>query len=367
MIIHRAFIRETLHTGGLVSLVLLAIFLPLRLLGFLRQAAEGDIPLGGVLLLLALKTITYLDILVPLGLYAGVLLALARWIRDNELTVINASGVGMAQFLKPAFALFALVGALTALFSLYLSPLAAEASRAVTHELRQRADLLGVVPGVFTETRNRNSVYFIERYDRQSGEFRNIFIYDRGGNSVDGSEDRVVVAANGRKVTDKNGGDDFLLLQNGARYRATAGADEYAVLDFDAYRLRLTERPRTDYSLPLKALPTRELLRENHAAAIGELHWRLAKVVMPAVLLIFALAFSALTYRKSRIGSLLPALLVYFAYSNLLGVGVAMIRRGVADPHLTLWLIHLLFLALALYWLRRRHFNRPLLLPQRLA
>ncbi len=357
MIIHRAFIREVLQACGVVSAVLLSVFLTVRLMGFLRQAAEGDIPPGSVLLLLLLKTITYLDILAPLVLYIATLLVMGRWIRDNELTVISACGIGMTQFLKPALTLFAVVGAIAALFSFYLSPLSAEASRALTQELRQRADILGVIPGVFTETRDGKRVYFIESYDRESGDFRNLFVYDGGA----ATEDSVVVADVGRKIVDEKTGADFLVLENGTRYRGAAGVAEYAVLDFGIYRLRLEQRPRGDYTLPVKAMPTLSLLNENHAAAIGEFHWRIAKVIMLPVLMIFALAFSSITYRKNRFPGMLPALLVYFAYSNVLGFGVALIRRGVVEPHLALWVVHLVFFGLALCLLRRRNLNKRLL------
>ncbi len=371
MIIHRAFIREALHTCGAVSVILLAIFLAARLMGFLRQAVEGDIPANSVLLLLLLKTITYLDILAPLALYVSTLLVMGRWIRDNELTVISACGIGMYSFLKPALALFVLVGALAALFSLYLSPLSAEAARARVQELRQRADVAGIAPGVFNEIRN-GGVYFVEAHDREAGAFRNLFVYAGGGGGTEGEGEgeggagvEVVVAETGHTRVDEKTNDDFLVLKNGARYRAAAGAAEYRTLDFQTYRLRLTQQQRGDDDLPVKAMPTLSLLGQTgqagHAAAIGEFHWRLSKVAMLPVLLVFALAFSSITYRKNRFPGMLSALLVYFAYSNALAVGVALIGRGLAHPHWTLWAVHLLFLGFAVALLRRRNRNQPLL------
>ena len=363
MIIHRAFIREVLHTCGAVSVILLAIFVVARLMGFLGQAVEGDIPANSVLLLLLLKTITYLDLLAPLVLYSSTLLVMGRWIRDNELTVISACGIGIKQFLGPAMVLFAVVGALAALFSLYLSPLSVEASRAIVHELRQRADVSAVIPGVFNEIRGSNSVYFVESYDADDGDFRNIFIYAGGG-----AEAEMVVADVGHIVVDEKTGDDFLVLKNGSRYRATAGAAEYAVLDFETYGLRLKQRTGRGDKLPLKATPTLSLLGaegERAAAsaigAIAEFHWRLSKVVMLPVLMVFALAFSSITYRKSRFPGMLSALLVYFAYANILGFGVALIRRGAVHPHLALWVVHLIFLGFAVFLLHRRSLNKPLL------
>lgn len=354
MIIHRAFTREVLHTCGAVSVILLSIFLVTRLIGFLQQVAEGDLPIGSVFLLLLLKMITYLDILAPLTLYISTLLVMGRWIRDNELTVINACGIGMNQFLKPAMTLFAIVGAMAALFSLYLSPLSIEASRSIAYELRQHATA-SIAPGVFIEATD-DSVYFVESYDAETKYFGNLFIYNR---EVDAEQ--VVVADVGYRTLDGDDGDEFLVLENGSRYRGNAGAVEYDVLNFETYRRRLKQRVGGGYTLPLKAMPTWALLGENSAAAFGELHWRIAKVIMLPILMIFALSFSSIAYRKTRFPGMLSALLVYFAYSNALGFGVALIRRGVANPHLMLWMIHLLFLATAIYLLHRRNLNQRLL------
>lgn len=356
MIIHRAFVREVLQTCGLVSVILLGIFLLGRLMEFLRQAAEGDIPANSVLLLLLLKLITYLDILAPLVLYISTLLVLGRWIRDNELTVISACGMGMNQLLKPALTLSTLIGGMTALFALYLSPLSAEAARVVSEEIRNRAELAGVVAGVFTPMRDGRGVYFVEKYDSQNGAFGGIFVHHGSGGGED-AEDEVVVAESGYRSVDEKTDADFLILKNGSRYRGTAGAAEYGVLDFETYGLRIEPRNSAARELPLDARPT-WVLPTGDAAAVGEFHWRVSKVVLLPILLVFALAFSALTYRRSRFPGMLPALLTYFVYTNFLGLGVVLIRRGIGHPHLTLWAIHLLFLGCALYLLHRR--NRPL-------
>lgn len=362
MILHRAFIRESLHACAVVSVILLAVFLVVRGLGFLRQAVEGDIPAAGVALLLALKTITYLDIILPLALYIGVLAVLGRWLRDNEMTVIAACGIGAARLLRPASWLFAVIGGVASLFSLYLSPLAAEAARAVVQEARSRADIAGAQPGVFTAGRGGDSVYFIERHEpagggASAGQFRNLFIYHRGP-APDGGQDGVVVARHGRLVADA-AGRDFLVLENGSRYVGAAGDASHARLDFETYGLRLTSRARAGRR-PVDARSTAALWGDDSAAAVGELHWRFSKAAMLAALLVFALAFCAAgARRKNRFPGMLAALLVYFAYSNLLGLSAAWVSRGAASPA-ALWGVHGVFLIAALYWLRRRHLAQPL-------
>ena len=356
MIIHRAFIREVLQTSSAVIAILFSIFLITRIVDFLRQAAEGDIPINSVFLLVMLKMITYLDILVPLVLYISILLVMGRWVRDNELTVISACGIGMRQFVRPMLVLFAVVGTMVALFSMYLSPLSAEITHGKEYEYRNRTDISGILPGVFTETRGGTGVYFVERYDAETDTFRDIFVYN--GND---DEEGVVMARTGFRTVDQESNDDFLILKNGAQTRGAAGAAEYGVMEFETYALRLKKRAYHDFALPVKAMPTRQLLEQDHRTAVGELHWRVSKVAMLPVLMIFALSFSSITYRKARFPGMMAALLVYFVYSNMLGFAVAMIRKGAVNPHVGLWVVHAVFLTLALYFFFRREKNKRLL------
>ncbi len=356
MIIHRAFIREVLQTCAAVTTILFSIFFITRLVGFLNEAAQGDIPMNRVFLLLTLKMMTYLDIIVPLVIYISILLVMGRWIRDNELTVINACGIGMQQFIRPVMILFAIVGTIVAAFSLYISPLSAEVFQSVKQEYQNRSEATGIIHGVFTETRTGTGVYFVESHDRATDTFLKIFIYGR-----DGGEDSVVLAASGYKTVDSQTNDDFLVLKNGSEYRGNAGSPEYAVMDFATYGVRLKQRAVRNTTLPVKARPTLTLLDESSKTTIGELHWRISKIIMLPILMLLALSFSSVTYRKSRFPGMLTALLVYFAYSNVLGLFVALIRRGAVNPHFALWLVHMAFLCLAIYFFRRRCNNLTLI------
>lgn len=349
MIIHRAFVREVLQTCAAVTAILFSIFLVTRLIGFLSQAAQGDIAIDSVFLLLALKMLGYLDIIIALVIYISILLVMGRWIRDNELTVISACGIGMKQFIRPIMILFAIVGAMVAAFSLYISPLASEVVRSIEYEYRNRSATSGIIAGVFTEIRGRRGVYFVETHDPATDTFEKIFVYRSGD-----KEDSVVLAARGYKTVESATNGDFLVLQNGSKYRGRAGAPQHVVVSFETYAVRLKQSAGGRPSLPIKAIPTLKLLADHNKAAIGELHWRISKVIMLPILMLFALSFSSLTYRKNRFPGMVTALLVYFTYSNVLGLVVALIRRGLVNPHFSLWLVHLVFFCVALYFFQRR-------------
>ncbi len=355
MIINRALVREVLHTGGAVTAVIVTIFLVVRMLGFLRQAAQGNIPIESVSILVALKMVSYLDVILPLVLYIAILMVFNRWHRDNEMTVLAACGVGLTNFLRPFALLVLLVGGVVAVFSLYLAPLALTAGYNIEHEYRNRSEVSGVVPGVFMETRKGKGVYFVERFDRDNDRYENVFVYK----SSFGKEG-VVVAKYAYQRADELTGDHFLVLTNGTRYEGNAGEPDYRVLDFENYALRIEPRNTVPSVPPVKAQSTPAIFGSDHPQLIGEWHWRLAKIIVVPVLGLLALSFSYSGPRQGRVVGMLLAILVYFIYTNLLGFAVAMVKKGQTDPFTGLWWVHGMFLVFAVYLFYRRARNLPL-------
>ena len=133
MVINRAFVRETVQTAGAVALVLVTIFVVVRFVTFLRDAAKGNLPIDEVLMLMWLKFLTNVDLLLSLTLYVAILMVIARWIRDNELTVIAAAGIGLRNFLRPLAVIAAVAAGVSALFALYISPLSERSFEAVSY------------------------------------------------------------------------------------------------------------------------------------------------------------------------------------------------------------------------------------------
>jgi len=356
MILNRALMREVLQTSGAVTLVMLSIFMVVRLVGFLRQAADGDIPVDSLMELLLLKLVTYMDVILPLMLFVSILMVFNRWNRDNEMTVIAASGIGIPQFLRPMTILMVIMVLLVGSFSLYLSPLAVRVSESIQHEYDNRSEVSGIAPGVFTETRGGEGVYFIERFDGSEDRYKNVFAY-----SVSAGREGVVIAKSGFKQTDENTNDQFLVLKNGTRFEGNPGDPDYTVVEFESYAIRLKQRAQKEIAFPVAGIPTLELSDGKHHRLVSEQHWRLAKPFAIPVLILFAMALSNVDARQSRVTNMLIAFLIYFAYTNLLGLAVAMMNSGKLNPHAGLWAVHAMFLIMAMYLFLRRARNKTLL------
>lgn len=356
MIINRAMVVEVFRTSGAVTMVIFSIFLVTRVLGYLQQAARGDLPIESVLVLLGLKLVSSFDVILPLMLYIAILMVMGRWSRDNEMAVLSACGISLFNFLKPLFVLILMMTSIVATFSFYLTPKAEMVGWTLKAEYSKRDEISGVVPGVFMETRSGRGIYFVEGYDDEADRYKNVFVYK----SSFGKEG-VVVSKYAFQRIDELTGDKFLVLTNGTRYEGRPGSPNYRIVDFETYALRIEPEAAPPVIAPVKARPTTVIAKDSHPALVSEFHWRIAKVLVVPALGLFALTFSFVLPRQNRVPGMIMAFLIYFLYTNLLGFGVALISRGRLSGDVGLWGIHLAFLLISVVLFYRRARNLPLL------
>ncbi len=356
MIINRSFISEVLRTALAVVFIIIVIFFVLRGLNFLRQAAEGIIPVSAVVSLVGLKLVGYFDMLLPLMFYIALIMVLNRWYADQEIAVLASAGVGITYLLKPLGLLVAVLTGLVAFFSFYLTPLSFAAGFNLENEYRQSSEVSGVVTGRFMQVKGGRGVYFVENYNRQSGNYENVFAYLASFN-----REGVVVAKTAYRTEDERTQDQFLVLVNGSRYEGNPGSPDYRVVDFETYALRIEPKVRTSQTLPIRALTNDELRNNDDPRKLSEWYWRISKVFTLPVLALFALALCHVDSRRGKASGMIMAFAVFLTYSQLLGYTVALIKNQKVSDGTLMYLVHFFYFLLACYCLYRRNFNLPML------
>lgn len=353
MIVIRAYYREVLQTTLVVAMIFIALFVVVSLVGLMSKAVTGKLPVQAIFVMLGMQTLKNLDLILPLSLFIGILMALGRWYRDSEMAVLNACGVGLLRFLRPTLFLALTVAVVVGVTTFYLRPLASSYINKVRADTADPRET-GVATGIF-QSIDRGTVVYIERTE-EDGVLRDVFV-----SSVQLERPGVLFARSAFEYTDKSSGDRYLVLQHGHRYEGVPGEADYRILQFERYGLRVTPRPSVEPPPKLDETPTGALLASADRSAQAEWQWRLSKPLSLFALVLFALVFAHTDTRRGRFGNLFIAMFIYFAYANALGVGQALLRQGRLPLELGLWGIHALFALLALYLLWRRAQNRELL------
>jgi len=362
LIVDRALIRETLATSLAVMLIFVLLFVAVSLANILAMAAVGAVPLGIVFVLLGLQTIKVFSLILPLALFVGILLTLGRWYRDSEMTVLAACGIGLGRFLRPVLMLATGFAAVAALFAVYLAPLAVTLIAQAKSDNAGRYEVQEIAPGVFNQIKDGGGFFYAEQVNKDDATLTNVFM-----SKEEAGRHGVLVAKSGYQYQDENTGDKFLVFKNGTRYEGTPGDADYRILDFATYAVRIEPRAPATPITKHDALPMWQLFGSADRNAQAEWQWRLAKPISLILLALLAMVFAHTDARRGRYAGVFVAILVYFLYSNFLGIGNILLKQGRVSPIIGLWWVHLLFLALAVYLLHRRANNLPLLpeLPRR--
>ena len=339
-VLDRYLAREIAAAWAAVTVVLWLILVVNRLVRYLGEAAAGELPARAVLTLIGLKGLSYLALLMPVGLYLGALLALGRLNRERELVVMAACGAGPARLYRPLLAVALLAAALGGALSLWVAPWAAARGYEVQARAEREAETRVLRPGVFQASRVGRRVLYVEAV-RPDGTLVAPFAYAEGPQGV-----TVVTAGRAREVTDPASGDRYLEFEAGWRYEGVPGSARLRVARFERHGLRIRAAPpraRAKHD----ALPTRVLLERGTPRDWAELHWRLAVPVSAVVLALLALPLARGNPRRPRAWRIALALALYLAYANLLTVGQVWVEKGLVPARLGMAWVHALMLGAA--------------------
>src|SRR2546423_12357946 len=100
-ILQRYLLREAAGAWVAVTVVLLSIMLATRFARYLAVAASGKLPKELLLEVVALSSMQYLMILIPVSLLLAIMLSLGRLYKDQEMAAMTACGISSAQFYRP--------------------------------------------------------------------------------------------------------------------------------------------------------------------------------------------------------------------------------------------------------------------------
>ena len=347
-ILDRYIFREIAATWLAVTFVLLMILLTNQFARVLGDVAKGKLPKDAVIDVIGLSALQYLTVLIPIGLFLSIMLALGRLYRDSEMPAMMACRVGPSGVYRPLVWLTLPLVLGVAWLAIDIGPRALQTVERIGAEARREADLASIEPGRFTVFGPSNAVVYGERVTSR-GVMENVFLQrfvedDSGeANIVE-----VVVAERGEQVDSDDPDIRFLVLYNGRRYEGMPGTPQFRVVEFAEhgipYRLPSLEPPEPEP----REMPVSTLVRSTDPIHRAELQWRIGVPVSTIILAIFAVPLSRSQPRSGRYGRLAVGLLVFIIYFNLLSAAKAWVEKGELDPTVGLWWVHGLFLLAAL-------------------
>jgi lipopolysaccharide export system permease protein len=349
-IIERYIFREVLQAWVGVTLVLLIILLSNQLATVLARAASGGFSGNVVLMLLWLTSLEQMVVLVPIGLFLAIMLALGRLYHESELTAMQACGLGNRALLRPVMILAVIAAGLLAWLAFQVVPQAAQRALDIRSQALREARFARLEPGKFRSfSGNNDIVFYAESVDDQDV-LHNIYAERAVGPKL---EIWTAKRAVQRGVGDQQ---QTFVLYDGQRYEGVPGSNEFRIIEFAEGGIPITLPEIVADTTKREMRPTWQLLGSSDARDQAELHQRLSTPVMVLMLAILAVPLAKLRPRQGRYARVGYFILVYLLYKGVLVIAGESVGRGQVPAWLGMWWVHGIALSLALFaWWRADH------------
>lgn len=339
MIITRYLTRQVLQTTAALAFILLIVVVLGRLLNYLADAAQGELDPGVLALLMSYRIPGFLQLILPLALLIGILLAYGRMYAESEMTVLTACGIGPESLLKITLVPTLAVTLLVAALALWATPRGVVSMTALIEAQKDLNEFDVMVPGLFQNISNGARTTYAEALE--GGELRGVFMHQSEDN-------RVIFAESATPIEDENGR-RFIQFHNGSFTNGQAGTDQFELTTFSEAGFVLPQRDLSfdDLVLEEQALATSALMGTSEPVQVAELQWRISLVLLIPIVALLAVPLSRVSPREGRFARIVPAILLYLVYFALLLAARDWIAAGTLPPALGLWWIHALFALLA--------------------
>lgn len=341
--------RELAGAFVAATLVLLMVSFSGLFADLVNKIARGKVPAALLLSQVGLRAVDILPLLLPLGLFLGVLMGLGRLYRDSEMAVLASVGLGIGELKRAVLWLALPVALLVGMSSLWLSPMAQRAATRMLEDANKSLLVVGLEPGRFVELPGRDAVIYLSDMSEDGSEFRRLFVASERDGRLD-----VVTARTGELFLESQGDERYLSLHDGFRVEGDPDRLDYRMMRFDRNDIRVPDSERADVGRPESQRTVGALLEADDAASKAELHWRMASPLAALILCLLALPLARSPPRATRYAGMLIALLAYVVYLNLLSIGRAWIADGTLPALLGLWWVHAIALSAGVWLLWRQ-------------
>ncbi len=335
MLIRRYFFAEIIKVMFVLLLMLLLIYISHRFMSYLVQAAAGSIAASYIFSLLGLRLLRDLTLLIPLGFFLAILIALGRLYKDNEITALAACGINVPY--RSILGLGAGVACFIALLSMLFAPWADRQVEKLRIQAASEAEISAVAAGRFKEFMQGNGIFYVEDLNRDTKTLSFIFAQANLEHSK-----AIIIAQSGQQ--EQENGELFLNLKQGYRYHLPENSLEHTVIQFEEHRLHIPRKLDNEQTSRYSALPTGVLWSSNQTAYMAELQWRISLPLSVLLLTALAVPLSRTTPRQGQFAKLFAGILLFLIYNNLLNVAKKWLERGEIPPWVGLWWVHLLML-----------------------
>lgn len=251
---------------------------------YLTEAANGTLALEVVLDIVFYKVLIALEMLLPVGLYVSVGVALGQLYTDSEITAISAIGASPIRLYKAVMFLAIPLSILVTLMSMYARPWAYAQIYQLEQQSQSELDVSHLRAKMFN-INDSGRMILSEEINPDSNHLTDVLIYTSSGNKTSVYRAKTVDMTNPSPITPS------VILHSGTGYTLRhQGTDDservYRNLTLDLKPLNLSVDAKR------KAKSVIALIRSADPADYAEVQWRESRGVNAFLMALLAISLS---------------------------------------------------------------------------
>ena len=401
MILRRYMTRQVASTTALVLGFLMVMMLGGRLIRYFGIAAEGRLNISLLFTIIGYNLPYFLELILPLAFFIALMLVFGRLYVDQEMAVINGSGISRGKLgrLMTPLILALFVG--EAALSVVGKPWGVRSSETIWQQQALTSAFDLIRPNEFISSGNYH--LYVGSLSDDKKQLQDVVLIqtqakDKGGTTEDTvvtnvnaeiseqlpmaeladkvpkalldtasnnaiSKDTITLAKRAEQVDTGGSGVTQLDLFQGRRYEVGAGSLKYNQVGFDRYRITLTESSKetvTEDNIETQAITPLWQAATGSAqvgsvnalqAAQAELGYRLALPWLMIIAPMLAVPLAQVRPRQGRWLRLFPSVLLFVSCA----LGIISLKNAVTQGSVSVWsyawlIVGFMLLALYLNW-----------------
>ena len=309
----------------------------------MNYAAVGKIPTNVLFQLVSFEVPYLLALLLPLGLYLGILLAYGKLATQCEMSILQMCGFSNQRLMYLTVWIAFIVSMIVLALMLWVNPFISAKRQQMMESNEATLHLIEtLIPGRFQVSPDGNRVMYVEKLSRDRQRAENVFLAE--GKEASGMQQqnawKLVFAKQGYQ-TKNTSQEQFFVTTQGYRYEGTPGQNDYTITQYGKYTVRMPTGNVHVAHQEDESLSTSQLWQDYaNPKRAAELQWRFSIAISTFLLAMLAIPLISLQPRQARYLSLLPAILVYIVYINLLFAARRWMEEGVISVAVGMWWVH---------------------------
>lgn len=324
MILRRYLTSQVATTTALVLGFLVVMLLGGRLIRYFGMAAEGGLDVGVLFSLIGYNLPYFLELILPLSFFIGLMLTFGRMYSDHEMAIINGSGIGRGKLARLLIPLVLILIIIEGWITLVAKPWGMERASNIFQEQSVGKLFEMIRPKSFISSGDYH--LYVGKLGVEQELLEDVILVQmpksKSGEMTSAKQGDTLIFAKSASQVPSDDGAITLDLHQGRRYEVSTDSRRYSQIGFERYRITLSAQAKDETApMRIEGVSTPQLLellagvghRQNLNEVRAELGYRLSLPWLMLLAIMLAVPLSQVRPRQGRWLKLIPAIFLFVA------------------------------------------------------